>query len=100
MPFEEGKQKQDRCSLPEGRDKAPGHGHFTELEVPGETGALDDVEKLSQQFWLLSREVILIGQQSEEVTGQLHGRKVSAQEFGAEKCQSFDLIVRQGLPYL
>lgn len=56
------KTKRDRCSLPEGRDKAPGHGHFSELEVPNETGVLDDAEKFSQQFWSLSREVILIGQ--------------------------------------
>lgn len=57
-------------SPPVRRDEAHGCGHLVgELEVTGQTGALDDGEKLSQQVWSLSREVILIHQTGEEVTG-------------------------------
>lgn len=71
-----------------------------EILLPEQPSALDDAEQLRQQVWSLLREVVLVGQAGEEVTGRLHDGRVAAQDVGAEKDHGSHLILPQGLAYL
>lgn len=71
-----------------------------EFQIPEQPSALDGAEQLHQQVGSLLREVVLVGQAGEEVTGRMHRGRVAAQDVGAEKDQSSHLILAQGLAYL